>query len=452
MRKGIDEIVDYIRTVRIEECDPQVQEQAKKCLLDLAMVTACGAKNESAGIAGDYARKCLPGTEATLLRDGSRASLMGATLANAVAANALDMDDGYSLTKGHPGAGIFAGLLAAAEATDCSYGDALSALLAGYEVSMRHGLCLQDYYGFYHSTGAYAGVGTAAAAGKLFGLSPEELGNALGIADYFGPFTPCMRTVREPSLNKDGIYYGSKLGMEAVLLAKSGFDGKAHILSDEKYADYVKSLGKKYYIHDLYFKFFSCCRWAQGALTAIADLKKETDIPAERIDSIRVFSYGASGELYRGMPRNETEAQYNMLYPIAAYLVHGDFGPVQSSRRIDASPCIERLMHATSFENDPDYEAQFPAKRYTRVEIRLDDGRLCKSKATEPLGEPGSGVSRAELIDKGVRINSIYNDESRIRALIARLLDAKYTDRFKPILADLASLAAEDGGFEPGNP
>lgn len=427
---NIDNLIQFIRDTRIEKCKPEVQEQAKKCLVDLVMVMICGTRNYSSKTIADYSERLYPGQDATIMQNGEKANLLGATLANAAAANALDIDDGYSLTMGHPGAGIIAGILASAEYSKSTLGDVLSALLVGYECAMRQGLCLQDYYNFYHSTGSYAGFGTAAAVGKLLNLTDEQLKNALGIADYYGPLVPCMRTVGEPSLNKDGIYLGAKVGMEAVLLAESGVDGKAHLLGDDKYTSFIDSLGNKWYIFDLYFKFFSCCRWAQGALTALKMIKKSIKFDADAIEAINVYSYGASGKLYTGMPQNETEAQYNMLYPIASFIVNGDFGPIQSSITIDESDIISKLMGKISYKCDPDYEKQFPSKRFTRIEIKLKDGRTITSEPTEPLGEPTSNVTIDEIINKGIKINAPYCAQGTIEKICNSIVNGNYDDDF----------------------
>ena len=441
MNNRIEKLIQFITSTRIEDCAEQLQDHAKKCFLDLAMVTACGTRNPSTKLFSDYAETMYPGEDATILHDGKKASLIGATMANASAANALDMDDGYSMTMGHPGAGIVAGILAAAEKRDCSYGDFLSALLVGYEVAMRQGLALQKYYDFYHSTGSYAGYGTAAAVAKLFKLNEKQISNALGIADYYGPLVPCMRTVNEPSLNKDGIYMGAKLGVEAVLLAQNGIDGKAHILGENQFGEFTASLGDKWYIYDLYFKFFSCCRWAQGALTAIKQLREGSTINPNDIECINVYSYGASGELYTGVPENEMEAQYNMLFPIAVYLVHGDFGPIQSSIDIDTSKLVTNLMEKINYQRDADYENAFPAKRYTRVEIVLKNGNALRSDAVEPIGEPTSNVSMNDIIEKGMKINSLYCDPADVKVAIDSILNSQYDTKFSEVYEDIKRIA-----------
>ena len=98
MTNNLTLIVDYIQKTRIEKCDKNLQDHLRKCFLDLVMVTCCGTRNVSSEKIADYAKNVLNGNEATILRTGEKASLLGATLANAAAANALDIDDGYSIT------------------------------------------------------------------------------------------------------------------------------------------------------------------------------------------------------------------------------------------------------------------------------------------------------------------------------------------------------------------
>jgi 2-methylcitrate dehydratase PrpD len=60
----------------------------------------------------------------------------------------LDMDDGYSLLRGHPGSGFFGALLTAAEESKCTYGEVLAALVVAYEVSNKwKGILSVHYYG-----------------------------------------------------------------------------------------------------------------------------------------------------------------------------------------------------------------------------------------------------------------------------------------------------------------
>ena len=106
------------------------------------------------------------GNQATILVHGKRASASGAALANGFAGNALDIDDGYRLVKGHPGAFIIMPGLNCCQALEVSGEELLCAVAAGYEVAMRAAVVTHDYYHHYHASGSWGGTGTAALAGK----------------------------------------------------------------------------------------------------------------------------------------------------------------------------------------------------------------------------------------------------------------------------------------------
>jgi 2-methylcitrate dehydratase PrpD len=80
-------------------------------------------------------------------------SVAGAVLANGFAANALDIDDGHRLVKGHPGACTLPVILAAGEMVPSCSGKAfLTALVIGYEIGIRAGLIRHALYRTYHSS------------------------------------------------------------------------------------------------------------------------------------------------------------------------------------------------------------------------------------------------------------------------------------------------------------
>lgn len=152
----MDKLLDFIQNTSCCTLQEDVMAQAKKCFLDLAGVLCAGAKNNTSRIAAEYVSQNFPQGAVTVLRTGEKSTLAGAALANGMAANALDMDDGYSLLRGHPGAGFFGALLSAGELSNCSYGDLLSALTVSYEVSIREGYSIRHFYGWDHSSGSYS--------------------------------------------------------------------------------------------------------------------------------------------------------------------------------------------------------------------------------------------------------------------------------------------------------
>ena len=166
-RRALGKLLDFIQNTHWDTMSVDVQNQAKKCFLDLAGVLCCGAKNNSAKKAAAYVEANYPIGDVTIYSTGKKTNLIGAAMANGMSANALDLDDGYSLLRGHPGSGFFGALLSAAEASNCTYGELLAAIVVAYETGIRQGYSIRDYFTWDHSSGSYSAFAVAASVGKL---------------------------------------------------------------------------------------------------------------------------------------------------------------------------------------------------------------------------------------------------------------------------------------------
>ena len=110
-----DRVIRFIRELDWADLSPDLKHQARRCLLDALGAMIAGVKTPAADIMAGIAVTQFGGNEATLIGRRLKASAAGAALANGFAANALDIDDGYRLVKGHPGTCILPVILAAAE-------------------------------------------------------------------------------------------------------------------------------------------------------------------------------------------------------------------------------------------------------------------------------------------------------------------------------------------------
>jgi 2-methylcitrate dehydratase PrpD len=411
-------VESYVLNEKWEELPEMVQEQAVKCMIDLIGGVAVGYQTSSSIRMAKSSQRLFSGNEATLLVTGEKTSMTGAALANGMVANALDIDDGYSMVKGHPGCGIFAGLLAAGEYKKTSYREFLTALVIAYETSIRQGLALQDFYNYYHGSGSWAAFGTAAGMGRLLGLSKQELKEALGIADFNAPLTPVMRSVETPAMGKDGVYGGSLIGAMAIIMAQEGTTARRYILHEEKYKNYLSSLGQEYKFLDLYFKFFTCCRWAHAPICGSLELIKKHKINHKDITEIKIHTFKAAETLYKGKPTDTEEAQYNVAYPIAAAIVYGEVGPNQVLDNRIYDPEILNLMDKMSFIISDEFEKAFPAKRLCEVEIKTKAGEAYKSGLCEPIGEPKDQITRNTIIKKFKKLTETVYTEKNQRTLL----------------------------------
>ena len=439
--QALNKLLSFIADTSWDSLDEAVKRQAVKCFLDLAGVLTAGTKNKSSQTIAGYVADNYPVGQCTILATGKRTNLIGAAMANGMAANALDMDDGFSLLRGHPGAGFFGALISAAELTQCSYGEFLTALVVSYETSIRQGFAVRDFYKWDHSTGCYSAFGAAAGVGKLLGLSSRQLEMALSIADFIAPLNPAKRSCYYPSMNKDGVYWGQHAGAQAVVMAMNGITGQNPVILDDSYLPYIHTLGEKYYFFDLYIKFYSCCRWVHSPIRAITDLESKYRFSIEDISRIDVYSFGYAGTLYKEPPLCEDEAQYNIKYPIAAKLLFGDCGPLESSTAKMLDPQIPPILEKITFHYDAMYDSLFPARRMSRVELVMQDGTVLVSDAFEPEGDHNAEVSLRQIEDKISRINGLYASDSLVRNLIEAVENTPADAPFAVVLETIKALA-----------
>lgn len=411
-------IEEYILNEKWENFPEIVQEQAIKCMIDLIGAVSVGYKTSSSLRMTNSAKRLFSGNEATLLVTGEKTSMVGAALANGMVANALDIDDGYSMVKGHPGCGIFAGLLAAGELKKIKYQDFLTALVIAYETSIRQGLALQDFYNYYHGSGSWAAFGTTAGMARILEMPGNEIKEALGIADFNGPLTPVMRSVETPAMGKDGVYGGSLIGAMAIIMAQEGTTARRYILHEEKYASYIESLGEEYKFLDLYFKFFTCCRWAHAPICGSLELVNKHKINYKEIFEINIHTFKAAEALYKEIPTDTEEAQYNVAYPIASAIIYGEVGPNQILDDKINDPEIINLMGKMKFIINNEFEKEFPAKRLCEVQIRMKDGSVHKSGLCEPRGEPKDNITRDDIIEKFMKLTECVYSKKNQKILV----------------------------------
>lgn len=394
-------VAEFARDLRWNDLPADVRDQAVRCTLDLCGAAVAGSRTSVARITASHALETHGSGPHTIIGSEAGGTSAGATLANGFAASALDIDDGYRPVKGHPGAVVFPAVLAAAESAGASGTRFLTALVVGYEVSMRAGLTLHRLYDFYHGSGAWGPVGAAAGAGSLLGYDTERIRHALGIAEFHAPMTPEMRSIDHPSMLKDGIGWGAMVGLSSAKLAGKGFTGIPSLF-DEEEADpaSIESLGHEYLIRDLYFKPHPCCRWAQPAVEGALAAARELDVNAEEISRIRVHTFEAATRLRSTAPRTTEEAQFSLPWPVACALIDGVIGPDQMLEQALTDPTRQALAARVETVHDPELERAFPAQALARVEIEASDGRRARSEVMAAQGDAEARPSDEEFTGK----------------------------------------------------
>jgi 2-methylcitrate dehydratase PrpD len=393
-------VAEFARTVRWEDLPADVRSQAIRCVLDLCGAAVAGSRTKAAQTAAAYALYAHGTGPSTIIGTGASSTPVGAALANGFAASALDIDDGYRPVKGHPGAVVFPAVLAAAEEAESGGVEFLTALVVAYEVAMRAGRILHALYDFYHGSGAWAPVGAAAGVARLLDCDAEQTWHALGIAEFHAAMTPEMRSVEHPSMLKDGIGWGAMVGIASAQLAARGFTGIPALFDTDGLGPRLtESLGGEYLIRDLYFKPYSCCRWAQPAVEGALSAARQIGAPSTDLARMRVHTFEAATHLRSVAPRTTEEAQFSLPWPVACALIDGVVGPEQVAEENLADSAHRELAARVELIVDAKLEKAFPEQALAWVEIETTEGSRARSSISAARGDAGTFGDR-DLINK----------------------------------------------------
>ncbi len=382
----------------------EVQERLKGCFIDLMGALIVGSRSRQFEVGLNLAKNVFGYGDIAVIGSNERFNFAGASTAMGHSSNAYDIDDGHNMTRTHPGTSFVGAILAAAYEQNVSRNEFLTTLLVAYETTIRMGAALMDYYNYAHSSGTFGAVGVATGVGRLFGFSQEELNNALSVAEFNAPLVPGIRSVEYPSMNKDGVPFGVMTGILAVLDTQCGFTGNKHMLEADEYRHYLDDLGQKYQVMDLYFKPYPCCRWAHPAIDACIELMNTHNISSSDIKKVTIHTFKRATMLSKIVPKTADEAQYNIAYPVASAIVHGDFGFTQVLEENLNNTEVIDMMNRLEFKVDNDLDARFPAERICRAEIQTLDGNCYISRECEPRGEAKENIGIDWLSDKFYRI------------------------------------------------
>ena len=425
----VEHVSHLICTLRTEDIPDTALDQAAWCLLDLLGAAMAGADQPSARSARSFANRFFPEGPARVWFSRNRLSPPGAAFCNAVAASALDLDDGHRAAGGHPGAALVPTALAMADSLHSSGRDVLAALVIGYEVAVRaaaarHPATLDTF-----STGRWCGFGTAAIRCWLEGRSPDVMAHAMAISGIHAPLQSASAYSRFGHHTKEGIAWGTFTGLAAVDLAAHGFAGPMDIWDHPDYyrpQAITDGFGEEWAIFKTYFKAYACCRWLHAALDAWQDLIGQ-GLCAREVERVEVFTFQRAVNL-NNLPDPATleQAQFSLPFCLAAVALEGPQALLPMSADLLRRPELTAFARKVSLHPDPEMEAEFPARTGARLVV-CTAGRTFSRDVLHPRGDPGNPFSSEERTSKFHRLAAARAGHNRAAAFVQAVLKLKNT-------------------------
>jgi 2-methylcitrate dehydratase PrpD len=416
-------VADFILTCPADQMPDSAKEAAALMMLDTMGILIASGPMEAGVIARDTAAMLYassdPAHSARMMFDGRPVSVAGAAYAAATQTDNLDGHDGYNPTKGHIGVVVLPALIALMETRpDLTGPEALAAVITGYEIAGRAGLSLHASVSDYHTSGAWNALGVVAMAARLRGHTPEQMRQAMGIAEYHGPRSQMMREIANPTMLHDGSGWGALVGISAAILAERGFTGAPAITIEAEHAAvHWTDLGQFWQVEHQYVKPYPICRWAHAAIDAVRAVMLDNTLSDEQILSIQINSFHQAACLYAGMPDTTSQAQYSLPFAVAVQAIYGRIGVEHISGSGLSDPTVAELMMRIRVAESDRHSARFPKGRWADVIITTTDGRALKSGDVHARGGPEAPISRDEVIAKYMEFAAPVVGPSRAEAI-----------------------------------
>lgn len=379
--------------------------------------------------------------QATLIPDFSKGSSLLASLVNGASSHVVEMDDLHKESVLHPGAAIIPAILAAGESRDCSGKEFIAAMAVGYEVGIRVAIGAGlSHYSFWHTTATCGTFGAAAGAGRVLGLSHQEMAWALGSAGTQA--SGLWAFLVENAMSKQ-LHAGkaSMNGLLAALLAKEGFTGAKRILESEKgflrgtSTDYderrcIDGLGEEFLFQKNSLKYHASCGHTHSAIDAAIQAVQGEKLEPDEISSVRVKIYSVALDLLGNVEANSPYlAKFSLPFCIATALVYGKVGLDAFTQGRIEDRKLRELMDKVEMEEDPDLSALYPQKWPAEVEIRLKGGRVLKGRCDHPKGDPENPLTEREVMEKFSDLTRGIITKERASEISERVMELERLER-----------------------
>jgi len=419
-----ERLIDYIASARYEDLPKDAIEAAKNLIMNTycAILSGSGAEDirQIAALVEDWGGK----REGTIFLYNSKVPAHEAVFVNSTMARALDFDEFNLHTGIHTGATVVPAALAAAETRDIIDGKSLiTSIVVGAEVMSRMRRVPDLCVGVSGWSGeVYGAFGSAITAGKIMGLSKENMRDALGLA------------YSQASGNAQSIYDGvlatrlqqgfsARAGFLSAILATKGITGPYDFLEGRagfypvyyRGMDYdvgrlLNNIGKEYEFMNIATKPYPCCGFLMAPIENVIDIMHKNNITKDNVSKVvvrvneQMYNMVCRPRETRYKPRTAADAMFSLPYVIATAILHGDvflgdFYPeaIADSNRLKVADKIEIVVN--EFIDKESKELQLALSLH-ELEIISVSGQHYYQKMYHAKGSPQKPMKMDDLTEK----------------------------------------------------
>ena len=393
----------YITGARFEDLPVNVRKEGTRTFLNWMGVAVGGSHHETVNNAVAALSPFSGKPEANLMGRSDRLDILNAALVNGISSHIFDYDDTHLKTIIHPAGPVASAILALSQHRPVSGRDFLNALVLGVETECRIGNAVypSHYDMGWHITGSCGVFGGAAAAGKLLGLTQQQMAWALGLAAsqpvglkiQFGTMTKSFHAGRAAQNGLTAALLAAQ-NYTADVTALEGKDGWAQALSRAvNWTEVTEGLGTRYEAALNTYKPFACGIVGHPGIDAAIQLRNENKLTADQIDTVILHANPLVLSLMgKTEPQIGLEGKFSIYHCIAVGLIYGAGGERQFQDAIVKDPVVAGLRHKITVKPD----ASVPAQKCD-LTVRLKNGKMLTKHIENATGSLEKPLSDAAL-------------------------------------------------------
>jgi 2-methylcitrate dehydratase PrpD len=444
-------LATWIANLTLDRVPQNVVDRAKHLLLDGLGCALVGAQLPWSRVATDAVLGLEGPGDTVVIGTGHNTGAPAAAVLNGTFIQGFELDDFHPIAPLHSCSLLIPALLSTVSVRPQATTGAefLLGAIAGFEVGPRVGYTLHGTQMLdrgWHSGSVFGTHAAAMASGKLRGLPPAQLEDALGLA---GTQSAGLMAAQYEAMSKR-MHHGlaARNGFYAAGLAAAGYTGIKRVFERE-YGGFLSvfgeghdpdaslltaQLGQRWETSTIVVK----CYAAMGGLLAAIDAARKLRNSVAPVDISKIdISVGETvykhGWWTPERPLTAIGAQMNIGYATAAALLDGNVLPEQfTPARLDSDD-IWSLIAATSVHLDESLaHADISQWFRTDVAVTTRDGAVHHARVVQPHGAPTDPVTNDELVAKfhslADRVTSRTRADAIERAVVGmdELADTNY--------------------------
>jgi len=424
MEKSVSRLMaEFAVNLKYEDLPEKVIHEVKRYLYDSVGCAYGGYRTKDVNILRDIYREMGGAPQATLFGFGDKMPAVNATLVNSLMIRALDFNDIYwKEDPSHP-SDLIPAALGAGEMAGVSMKDVIVAIVLAYEFEQR--LCEFAVPGvrerkWHHAT--LTQFVSPIAAGKVLGLSVDQMVNAIGISGSHNHTIGCPTAGKLTMMKNTVDPMAVQSGVLAALMAQKGYTGTEAVFEGKEglmdvfgpewaMEKLIGGLGEKYKIMKCSMKAFPTEALTHTHLSAVLKAVTENNITYDQIDEVTITTIARACDIlfdpHKYRPDSRETADHSLPYCVAVALVDHRVTTQAFTEEKLKDERIWQVIDKIKGQASQEFERMFPAKQPSRVVVRTADGKTYEEYLEYPKGDPREPMT---MVDLEAKFNALSAD------------------------------------------